>query len=395
MSESALHWDLAEYSEGKPSEGAYGYRDQKGHDHAADSLEQLCELILHSREGIAYVWTPEAETCKIPEELSGLDDVLWQRAQRYARRDCVDALKFGLLFGAVVLWSLLWSWQRYEGDLEAMVSYPSLGISLILLFVFGALPWYEGQKVLRAGKLKADRRENVIAEVKFDIWMEKQPVTATRFLIGLLMVVGLGQLWVVYGFEEKVAGSAVKAAVLKPELDWWRYVTTTFLHGNVLHWLMNTSALLFLARRVEVLASWPHLFAAYGLAMVAGSLSSVYWDPQRSTVGASGAILGLLGFLLVFEWKHKDQVPKGTRKRLVAGLVSIILLGVFGFSFMDNAAHAGGLLAGGAYGLIAFPRGGELSRSGISKWLSYFGWFLALLLVSCAGYTLLRLLMSR
>ncbi len=391
MSEATPQWDLAEYLETKPSVGVFGYRDQKGHDHPADSIEQLCELILHSREEVAYVWTPEAETYKIPEEIRELDDVLWQRAQRYARRDCADARKLGLLFGAVVLWSLLWSWQRYEGDLEAIVSYPSLGISLILLFIFGALPWYEGQKVLRAGKLKATRRENAIAEVKFDIWMEKQPVAATRFLIGLLIIVGLGQLWIVYG----AAGSGVKAAVLKPELDWWRYATTTFLHGNVLHWLMNASALLFLARRVEVLANWPHLFAAYGLSMIAGSLSSVYWDPQRSTVGASGAILGLLGFLLVFEWKHKDQVPKGSRKRLAAGLVSIVLLGVFGFSFMDNAAHAGGLLAGGVYAFVVFPRGGELSRAKTSGYLSYFGWFLVLLFTSCAGYTLLKLLMNR
>ena len=65
--------------------------------------------------------------------------------------------------------------------------------------------------------------------------------------------------------------------------------------------------------------------------------------------------MGLLGFMLVFEALHKNLVPRPARRRLLAGLVLMGIMGVLGMSFIDNAAHAGGLLAGMVYAAIVFP----------------------------------------
>ena len=86
-----------------------------------------------------------------------------------------------------------------------------------------------------------------------------------------------------------------------------------------------------------------------------GGLATFYWFPNKIAVGASGGLMGLLGFMLVFETLHSRLVPKPARRRLLAGVLMMMVIGVIGMSFIDNAAHAGGLLAGMAYAAIVFP----------------------------------------
>jgi membrane associated rhomboid family serine protease len=136
--------------------------------------------------------------------------------------------------------------------------------------------------------------------------------------------------------------------------EWWRLFTGPWLHGNPLHWAMNAAALLYLGRRTEVLARWPHLALVLLVSALAGGIASVKWL-AAPTVGISGGLLGLLGFLLVFETLHRRLVPVTARRRLLAGVVVIAMMGLFGFRFIDNAAHAGGLIAGMAYALLVFP----------------------------------------
>jgi membrane associated rhomboid family serine protease len=84
-------------------------------------------------------------------------------------------------------------------------------------------------------------------------------------------------------------------------------------------------------------------------------------------VGISGAVCGLLGFLLVFETLHRPLVPSPARRRMFGILVSLIVIGFVGFRFIDNAAHCGGLLTGAAYAAIVFPKSAALSRPHILK----------------------------
>jgi membrane associated rhomboid family serine protease len=72
--------------------------------------------------------------------------------------------------------------------------------------------------------------------------------------------------------------------------------------------------------------------------------------------------MGLLGFLLVFETLHRPLVPESSRRRLLAG---VLLTGAIGFvfhRFIDNAAHAGGLVAGMIYAALVFPKSSSPHR---------------------------------
>jgi membrane associated rhomboid family serine protease len=143
--------------------------------------------------------------------------------------------------------------------------------------------------------------------------------------------------------------------------EWWRLFTAPLLHGNIVHFLMNAAALAYLGKRVEVFARWPHvplvfLFAA----SVGGEMSARF--VAAPTVGASGGLMGWLGFLLVFETLHKRLVPRRARRRLVAGVFLTAVIGLFGYKYIDNAAHAGGLIAGMLYAAIVFPASSSPSR---------------------------------
>jgi len=87
--------------------------------------------------------------------------------------------------------------------------------------------------------------------------------------------------------------------------------------------------------------------------------------PHTPSVGISGAISGLLGFLLVFETLHRALVPSPARLNLLGMLVLMIVIGALGFRFIDNAAHAGGLITGALYATIVFPKSSSPQRPGI------------------------------
>jgi membrane associated rhomboid family serine protease len=74
--------------------------------------------------------------------------------------------------------------------------------------------------------------------------------------------------------------------------------------------------------------------------------------------------MGLLGFLLVFESLHARLVPSPARRRLMAGVLLTGLIGLVGYRFIDNAAHAGGLIAGMLYAIIVFPKSSSPFRPG-------------------------------
>jgi membrane associated rhomboid family serine protease len=124
---------------------------------------------------------------------------------------------------------------------------------------------------------------------------------------------------------------------------------------------MNGAALMYLGKRVEVFARWPHVPLVFLFSACIGGEASARFL-AAPTVGASGGLMGWLGFLLVFETLHGRLVPRKSTRRLLAGLLLTGLIGVIGYRFIDNAAHAGGCLAGMLYAAIVFPKSASAMR---------------------------------
>lgn len=124
--------------------------------------------------------------------------------------------------------------------------------------------------------------------------------------------------------------------------EWWRMFTAMFLHVNFLHIAMNMYALYFAGSILEqVIGRWRFLLL-YFASGIAGSAGALILSPDKPTVGASGAIFGILGALLVLE--RRRHINTGGQ---VAGLIALNLIITFVFSsFISVGGHVGGLIGG-------------------------------------------------
>jgi rhomboid protease GluP len=137
--------------------------------------------------------------------------------------------------------------------------------------------------------------------------------------------------------------------------DWWRLVTSMFLHFGVIHLGLNMWALWDTGRLVERLVGNVGFVLLYLLCGVFGSLASLWWRPTVISAGASGAVFGVFGALLGLLIFRRDSIPPATLVQLRNSVVSCIGYNlVFGLTSqrIDNAAHIGGLLAGVCCGVL-------------------------------------------
>lgn len=131
--------------------------------------------------------------------------------------------------------------------------------------------------------------------------------------------------------------------------QWWRLVSNTFVHIGLVHLVVNMWSLWNLGALAERLyGRWLYLFL-YLFCGAAGSMASLAWHPMVTSAGASGAIFGLAGALIVtFRWGDLP-IPRHVLRPILLTLVLFTVANVlFGLwtQFVDNGAHLGGLAAG-------------------------------------------------
>ena len=132
--------------------------------------------------------------------------------------------------------------------------------------------------------------------------------------------------------------------------EWWRLLTAGFLHGGLFHLLLNMYALYFLGRMLEPALGHVRFAGIFFTSLLTGSLVVMLMQPDARTLGASGAVYGLLGAAIVMARNRNiDLVQSGLLP--ILGLNFVVTL-VFGFSL---AAHVGGLLGGLWLGLLVPP----------------------------------------
>ena len=134
--------------------------------------------------------------------------------------------------------------------------------------------------------------------------------------------------------------------------EWWRLVTGGFMHATPLHLLMNMVLLWLLAKELEPVLGHLSFGLLYAVSLLGGALGVMLMSPNDPTLGASGAVFGLMGALVVLQLRAR-QNPWHTG---LGGLVLINLVLTFAIPGISVGGHVGGLLAGAAAGLIVVPR---------------------------------------
>jgi membrane associated rhomboid family serine protease len=136
--------------------------------------------------------------------------------------------------------------------------------------------------------------------------------------------------------------------------DWWRLVTAAFLHASLIHLGLNMLALYWLGSVVEMFLGPVRYLALYIVSGLAGSAGALIVDPTQPTVGASGAIFGILGALLIIEYQQTGHLAGQAMS-----LIAINLIFSFAIPNISYGGHIGGLLGGiaAALALSRFGRG--------------------------------------
>lgn len=189
---------------------------------------------------------------------------------------------------------------------------------------------------------KKNEKDNEIAS---DVFKSKKPYV-TLGIIFINFVVFL--LMYILGNGSTDSNTLVKfGALYKPFVlngDYFRIVTTAFLHIGVIHLLVNNYSLYVLGSQMEsFLGKFKFLFV-YLVSAISGSLMSLIFTDALSA-GASGAIFGLLGSMLYFGYNYRVFLGNVLKSQIIPLIILNLFIG-FVLPGIDNAAHIGGLVGG-------------------------------------------------
>lgn len=225
---------------------------------------------------------------------------------------------------------------------------------------------------------------------------------ATMVLIGINVAVWvLGQIiWKPTNIIDTSDGAIAKGALLTSGVEvsrstgqvnhhligiangeWYRIVTAGFLHVSIIHLAVNMWALYVLGRVTEQALGRTRMVLIYMVALVAGSFGALLVSPNQMTLGASGAIFGLMGGLLMVA-KSRGVAMKDTG---LLGVLGLNLLLTFGLSsYLSVGGHIGGLIGGGlaAFVIIDVPLRVKALRG---KATETYAWITAVALIVVLG----------
>lgn len=191
---------------------------------------------------------------------------------------------------------------------------------------------------------KKTEKENKIYE---NIFKQKK-VVVTNIIIAICIIVFAATILYggdILGINSLILylfGANVKEAVVAGEI--YRLISATFLHASIFHLLFNLYALYLIGNQVENYIGKFKFLIVYLISAITGSLMSCIFT-QRISVGASGAIFGLLGSLLYFGYHFRLYLGSVLKSQIIPLIILNLTLG-FLDSSIDNAAHIGGLIGG-------------------------------------------------
>lgn len=142
-------------------------------------------------------------------------------------------------------------------------------------------------------------------------------------------------------------------AAIFGEGQWWRLITAGFLHGGILHILMNSWVLFDLGVTATGFYGTTRIWLVYFVGTVTGFLASLLWAPSAISIGASAGLSALIGALIAIGIRYRSSAAVAVRQFYTRWFVYILIFGLMPGLNIDNAAHIGGLAGGMAVGYAA------------------------------------------
>lgn len=185
------------------------------------------------------------------------------------------------------------------------------------------------------------KKNDTEAKKAEDIFTKKDPIV-TKILLGINLIVFI--LSFIYGERSIINfGSNYGPFVKNGEI--YRLVTAAFIHVDFLHFFFNCYALYVIGPQIEnFFGKWKYLTIYLGSA-ICGNLLSILFNGNIASIGASGAIFGLLGALLYFGYHYRVYLDGVIKSQIIPIIILNLFIGFIGTS-IDNAAHIGGLVGG-------------------------------------------------
>lgn len=180
---------------------------------------------------------------------------------------------------------------------------------------------------------------------KYEDVFRPKPIIVTKILIILCILLYGLSIGISDNFSESlmILGANSRYLVMNGEV--WRLIACAFLHGSLIHLFVNMYSLWIIGSQVETYIGKIKYFIIYLLSALMGSLFSLVFLGDGISIGASGAIFGLMGALLYFGYHYRLYLSNALTTQIIPIIVINLLLG-FTMNGIDNAAHIGGLIGG-------------------------------------------------
>ena len=162
--------------------------------------------------------------------------------------------------------------------------------------------------------------------------------------------------------------------------QYYRLFTAMFYHGGIIHLLLNCYSLYVVGTQMESFLGKVKFLLIYLISGLTGSLCSMAFLGNATSVGASGAIFGLLGSMLYFGYHYRVYLGNVMKSQIIPLIALNLAIGFMPNSGIDNAAHIGGLVGGA---LMTMALGVEGKSTQFEKTN---GWILTAIFIVFLGY---------
>lgn len=224
----------------------------------------------------------------------------------------------------------------------------SFGIGALIILLMVVIPKINKKELNNLKKNKPLKEDELKDMIAFLNPLGENKATAILLLLNIIvfLIMTFGGLNIVSPTPKELLeiGGNRRFEVMNGE--YWRLFSSMFIHGGLLHLIMNLIGLGLGSSLLENILGSVRLIITYIFCGILASLASIFWHENTVSVGASGAIFGLYGLILAFTvFKIYPNYMRGITWLLLGLYAGVSLL--FGFlGGIDNAAHFGGLISG-------------------------------------------------